>query len=115
MNCLSQYWVLRECKCYQENDTGDSRCDQGTETGEIKDFEEQYREIAIDCFRYFGFTSFDQVDQLTIAQYEIMAEAARLKEVDKDYRNHLQVFLNFCCTSKKESRKEQTKAGLSYI
>jgi len=49
------------------------------------------------------------VDQLTIAQYEIMAEAARLKEVDKDYRNHLQAFLNFAVRAKKKAGKNKQR------
>lgn len=46
---------------------------------------------------------------MTIAQYEIMAEAARLKEVDKDYRNHLQAFLNFAVRAKKNAGKNKQK------
>ena len=32
---------------------------------------------------------------MTIPEYELLMEAVNLKEVDKDYRNHLQAFLNF--------------------
>lgn len=46
---------------------------------------------------------------MTIAQYEIMAEAARLKEVDRDYRNHLQAFLNFAVRAKKKAGKNKQK------
>ena len=49
------------------------------------------------------------MDKLTIAQYEIMAEAARLKEVDRDYRNHLQAFLNFAVRAKKKAGKNKQK------
>jgi hypothetical protein len=35
------------------------------------------------------------VDALTIPQYELLMKAVRLREVDKNYRNHLQAFLNF--------------------
>ena len=49
------------------------------------------------------------MDQLTIVQYEIMAEAARLKEVDKDYRNHLQAFLNFAVRAKKKAGKNKQR------
>ena len=31
-----------------------------------------YHDVAVLCFRYFGYTSFDQVDQLTIRQYNIL-------------------------------------------
>ncbi len=36
-----------------------------------------------------------------------MMEAVRLKEVDKDYRNHLQAFLNFKMKATKKSGKNQ--------
>ncbi|MDD3503898.1 MAG: hypothetical protein PHD56_14245 [Anaerostipes sp.] len=65
--------------------------------------------MAITCFRYFGFTDFDQVDKMTLAQFEIMAEAMKLREIDKDYRNHLQAFLNFRVRSKKRSGKNKER------
>ena len=40
--------------------------------------------MAVNCFRYLGFTSFEQVDQLTISQYEIMMEALELKMLYQD-------------------------------
>lgn len=33
-------------------------------------------------------------------------QAARLKEVDKDYRNHLQAFLNFSVQAQRKSGKK---------
>lgn len=65
--------------------------------------------MAIDCFRYFGFTSFDQVDRLTIHEYNILIEAENLKQVDRDYRNHLQAYLNFKATAKKNVGKNKQK------
>lgn len=38
-----------------------------------------------------------------------MIEAARLREVDKDYRNHRQAFLNFKVKAKKKSGKNREK------
>ena len=54
-----------------------------------------YREAALNCFRYLGFKSFAEVDRLTIPEYELLMEATRLKQVDMDYRNHIQAWLNF--------------------
>lgn len=68
-----------------------------------------YHQVAIDCFRYFGFTSFDQVDRLTIYEYNILIEAENLKQVDRDYRNHLQAYLNFQATAKKNVGKTKQK------
>ena len=36
-------------------------------------------------------------------------EAVRLKQVDFDYRNHLQAFLNFSVKAQKKSGKNKTK------
>ena len=35
-------------------------------------------------------------------EYELLMEAIRLKQVDKDYRNHLQAFLNFAVKAEKK-------------
>lgn len=68
-----------------------------------------YREVALDCFRYLGFKSFEEVDRLTIPEYELLMEAVRLKEVDMDYRNHLQAFLNFSVKAQKKTGKHKSK------
>jgi hypothetical protein len=52
---------------------------------------------------------------LTLPEYECLLEAQRLKEVDKDYRTHLQAFLNFAVQAKKESRQEQRETGLQPV
>lgn len=36
-------------------------------------------------------------------------EAARLKQIDKDYRNHLQAWLNFTVKAEKKAGKGKTK------
>mgnify|MGYP004577920837 CR=1 FL=1 len=38
-----------------------------------------------------------------------MMEAAALREVDKDYRNHLQAFLDFAVQATKRAGKNKTK------
>jgi hypothetical protein len=49
------------------------------------------------------------VDRLTIPEYNLLMEAAQLKQVDKDYRNHLQAFLNFAVKAEKKSGKNKSK------
>lgn len=39
----------------------------------------------------------------------MMMEAAALREVDKDYRNHLQAFLNFAVKATKKAGKNKSK------
>ena len=63
----------------------------------------------MNCFRYLGFTSFDQVDQLTIAQYEIMMEALELRMLDQNFYEHRQAFLNFAVQAEKKIGKGKTK------
>lgn len=45
---------------------------------------------------------------MTLPEYELLMEAVRLKEVDKDYRNHLQAFLNYAVRAQKKSGKYKT-------
>lgn len=68
-----------------------------------------YREVALNCFRYLDFKSFSEVDRLTIPEYTLLMEAVRLKQVDFDYRNHLQAFLNFAVRAEKKSGKDKTR------
>ncbi len=68
-----------------------------------------YREIALNCFRYFEFKSFAEVDRLTLPEYRLLMEAERLKQVDMDYRNHLQAFLNFAVKGEKKAGKNKTR------
>lgn len=63
----------------------------------------------MNCFRYLDYKSFEEVDRLTIPEYELLMEAVRLKEVDRDYRNHLQAFLNFVVKAEKKSGKNKSK------
>lgn len=71
-------------------------------------FADRYREIALNCFRYLDFKSFAEVDRLTLPEYTLLMEAARLKQVDQDYRNHLQAFLNFAVKAEKKVGKNKT-------
>lgn len=46
---------------------------------------------------------------MTIPEYNLLMEAVQLKEVDKDYRNHLQAFLNFAVKAEKKAGKNKSK------
>lgn len=65
--------------------------------------------MTLNCFRYLGFKSFAEVDRLTIPEYNLLMEAVQLKEVDQDYRNHLQAFLNFAVRAEKKAGKNKSK------
>ena len=49
------------------------------------------------------------MDRLTIPEYNLLMEAANLKRIDADYRNHLQAFLNFVVKAEKKSGKYKSK------
>lgn len=55
------------------------------------------------------FKSFAEVDRLTIPEYDLLMEAVQLKQIDTDYRNHLQAFLNFAVKAEKKAGKGKTK------
>ena len=46
---------------------------------------------------------------MTIPEYNLLMEAVQLKEVDADYRNHLQAFLNFAVKAEKKTGKNKSK------
>lgn len=74
---------------------------QGAESGEARPviWRDLYEDIARDCFRYFGFTSLDQVDRMTVREYRLMAEAYRLASVDSEYKMHKLAFLTFAASA----------------
>ena len=67
----------------------------------------------MNCFRYLDFKSFEEVNRLTIPEYTLLMKAVRLKQVDMDYRNHLQAFLNFSVKARKKSGKNKSKPVFS--
>lgn len=59
----------------------------------------------MNCFRFFGFTSLDQVDRLTIKEYELLCEAERYKMLDKQKDIALGAWLTFVASAKKQVGK----------
>mgnify|MGYP000103802930 CR=1 FL=1 len=94
----------------REDDRGRKSEEVGDITHEEASFEEQYREAAISCFRYLGFTSFEQVDRLTIAQYEIMMEALRYRIIQGTSAS----LSEFCCPGA-EKIWEENSASIQKI
>lgn len=52
------------------------------------------------------FKSFAEVDRLTFPEYNLLMEAVQLKQIDMDYRNHLQAYLNFVVQAEKKNGKK---------
>ena len=63
----------------------------------------------MNCFRYLDYKNLADVDRLTIPEYRLLMEAVRLKQVDLDYRNHLQAFLNFVVKAEKKVGKNKSR------
>ena len=53
--------------------------------------------------------SFAEVNKLTIPEYNLLMKASTLKEIDKDYRNHLQAYLNVKANAQKKAGKNKTR------
>lgn len=53
--------------------------------------------------------SLAEFDQMTLREYEIRIKALRLREVDKDYRVHMQAFLNYSVQAQKKAGKNKTR------
>jgi hypothetical protein len=64
-----------------------------------------YEEVALNCFRYFGFKSLDEVDRLTIKEYSMLCEAEKYKQVDKQKDIALNAWLTFVASAKKKVGK----------
>lgn len=55
------------------------------------------------------------MDRLTLPEYNLLMEAVQLREVDKDYRNHLQAFLNFAVKAERKAGRYKTKPVYQYF
>lgn len=49
------------------------------------------------------------MDILTIPEYKLLMKAVKLKQIDNDYRNHLQAYLNFVVQAEKKAGKGKTR------
>lgn len=91
------------------------QADKGSSRGtaesvsEVETYEELIKKIAEDCFRFFGFKSFDEVDRLTFPEYELLCKAHKLGTVDRDMWIHKQAYLNFMAKAKKKAGKDRMK------
>lgn len=87
---------------------GQGASGESQRTERLTSFDDEYQEIALNCFRYLDFKSFAEVDRLTIPEYELLMKAAKLKQVDMDYRAHMLAYLIFAVKAEKKSGKNKT-------
>lgn len=62
--------------------------------------------MAVTCFRFLGFRSFDEIDRLTIPEAKIVLEAAGLVQVDREYYAHLQAYASQAAKATTNSKKD---------
>lgn len=80
----------------------------GNRDEEIKEtFNEMYERVVISCFRYLGFKSIEQVNNVTPYEYRLLMKSKELQMVDDQYYLHLQAYLNMKARAKKRVGKKQ--------
>lgn len=63
----------------------------------------------MDCLRYFGITSFEEIDRMTVAEHIIRLKAYQLKEVDRLHNLHQQAWANNMAGATKKNGKPHYK------
>ena len=56
----------------------------------------------MNCFRFFGFKTLDEVDLLTVKEYEMLCEAEKYRQIDRQRDIALGAWLSFVATAKKK-------------
>ena len=69
-------------------------------------FNEFYERVVMTCFRYLGFKSLDQVNNITPYEYRLLMKSKELQIVDKQYEIHLQAYLNMSAQSRRRVGKK---------
>lgn len=59
----------------------------------------------MNCFRFFGFKSLDEVDRLTPREYQMLCEAEQYKQLDRHKDIALGAWLSFMASAKKKVGK----------
>lgn len=59
----------------------------------------------MNCFRFFGFKSLDEVDRLTPREYQMLCEAEQYKQLDRRKDIALGAWLSFMASAKKKAGK----------
>lgn len=69
-------------------------------------FNEFYERVVMTCFRYLGFKSLDQVNNITPYEYRLLMKSKELQIVDKQYEIHLQAYLNMSAQARRRAGKK---------
>ncbi len=87
-----------------------SDCQTGDSGRRSLSFDELYEEVALNCFRYLDYKSLDEVDRLTIREYDLLMKAVQLKKVDREYWVHNMAFQNLRVRGRKGKGKNARMA-----
>ncbi len=69
-----------------------------------------YHDIALSAFRYLGCRSFEEVDQMTMSEFELRMIAFNLAEVDEERKRHELAYLNVKAQATNKKGKPVLKA-----
>lgn len=65
--------------------------------------------MAINCFRFLGCETLEDVDKITMREYLLRMKACRLRRVDGEMKLHKQAFLNLAVKATKKIGKNKEK------
>lgn len=69
-----------------------------------------YHDIALSAFRYLGCRSFEEVDRMTMSEFELRMIAFNLAEVDEERKRHELAYLNVKAQATNKKGKPFLKA-----
>lgn len=61
----------------------------------------------LDCLRFLGMSNFNEIESMTLDEYELRMKAYRLGEVDKEYYIYLQAWTNSNVQATKKQGKDK--------
>lgn len=78
----------------------------------LKNSREFYEELALNAFRFLGCQTFEEVNKMTIREYELRMLAFNLQQVDEEMKRHQQAFLNDAVRAKNKKANQFTNIFL---
>lgn len=73
-----------------------------------------YRNIVLNCFRYLGITDRMDAHIMRLSDYTLRMEAFNLREIDEEYKMHLNAWLHARVSDMKEKNKKQVPIYRSF-
>ncbi len=83
--------------------------ERGKSGGELTSFQKLYKDISYICFRYLGYTTFEQVDRLTMAEFNLSCRCISENLEEIEYDRHWRAYLNMAAQSVVVSRNGKSQ------